>query len=244
MLSIFESQPPRERIIVALDCGAEESLAIADVLAGKAVWLKVGMTLFYERGPEAVRALKQRGFKVFLDLKFHDIPHQVLGAAASATASGADMLTIHAAGGTDMMRKAQEGAARAAGAGGLEVPATLGITVLTSMDDRSLADAGIARSLTDQVLDLARQAREAGLSGVVASPQEAAMLRAALGPEAYIVTPGVRPAGTEAGDQRRVTTPAQAFAAGASHIVVGRPITGAADPAAAFEGIVADIGAA
>jgi len=238
VLSVFDAQPVRERVIVALDCDAAEAFQLADALWGHASWLKVGMTLFYEQGPDVIRSLKERGFKVFLDLKFHDIPHQVEGAARAAVKSGADMVTMHAMGGQEMMHEAQIGVVRAAASCGVETPVTLGITVLTSMDKRSLEGIGIGLEVADLVAALAKDAQAAGLSGVVASPQEAAMLRAALGAKAYIVTPGVRPAGAEKGDQSRVATPAQAFGAGASHIVVGRPITQAADPVAAFEEIV------
>lgn len=241
MVSSFESIPARERIIVALDCGIDEAFDLADKLQGKATWLKVGMTLFYANGPAIVYALKERGFKVFLDLKFHDIPHQVEGASASATGNGADMLTMHAVGGVDMMRAAQKGAVRAAAEYGFDVPATLAITVLTSMDEDNLKEIGVNRDVAEQVAVLAELTKEAGISGVVASPREAAELREILGPDAYIVTPGVRPAGTDKGDQSRVATPAEAFAAGASHIVIGRPITQAEDPAAAFERIAASL---
>lgn len=237
----FHSVPERERIIVALDCDAREACSLADALQGRAAWLKVGMTLYYAEGPSIVHALKERGFKVFLDLKFHDIPHQVAGAAAAATASGADMITMHAIGGEAMMRAAQEGARQAAAQRGGSTPITLGITVLTSMDEETLAGLGVARPLADQVAAMAALAQGAGISGVVASPQEAAALRALLGPDAHIVTPGVRPAGSAMGDQSRVATPAAAFAAGASHIVIGRPITQAPDPAAAFDAIAASL---
>ena len=241
MLESFRAVPAVERVIVALDCDAPTALDLARRLEGKATWVKVGMTLYYAEGPRIVEALKERGFKVFLDLKFHDIPHQVEGAAYSAALSGADMLTMHAVGGLAMMSAARRGAERAAEERGGEVPATLGITVLTSMDAAALAASGVARPLSDQVVSLARQASEAGLSGVVASPQEAALLRSALGPDAYIVTPGVRPAGAALGDQSRVATPAQAFANGASHIVVGRPVTQAPDPFSAFEAIALEL---
>ncbi|WP_288323898.1 orotidine-5'-phosphate decarboxylase, partial [uncultured Eggerthella sp.] len=154
---------------------------------------------------------------------------------------GADMLTMHTVGGVDMMAAAQKGAERAAAEYGHPAPATLGITVLTSMNDAALAETGVSRAMADQVVVLAEQAKRAGISGVVASPQEAARLREILGPDAYIVTPGVRPAGSDKGDQSRVATPAQAFENGASHIVIGRPITQAADPAAAFAAIIAEL---
>lgn len=241
MLNSFENIPARDRVIVALDCGIEEAFDLADALQGKAAWMKVGMTLFYANGPAIVYALKERGFRVFLDLKFHDIPHQVEGAAYAAAGSGADMLTMHTVGGVDMMQAAQKGAERAAAEYGREMSATLGITVLTSMNDAALAETGVSRAMTDQVVVLAEQAKRAGISGVVASPHEAARLRDILGEHAYIVTPGVRPAGADKGDQSRVATPAEAFAAGASHIVIGRPITLADDPASAFDDIIAEL---
>lgn len=237
MLAPFTQIPARDRVIVALDCGKDEALDLARKLSGHATWVKIGMTLYYAEGPAIVTAMKDLGFKVFLDLKFHDIPHQVKGAARSATASGADMITMHAVGGPAMMEAAAAGAAEAARENGGDAPVTLGITVLTSMSEADLAATGVSRDLADQVIYLAKTAVDAGLSGVVASPKEAVALRAALGSEAYIVTPGVRPAGAEVGDQSRVTTPARAFENGASHIVVGRPITQAPDPVAAFESI-------
>ena len=241
MSNAFEGLAPGERIITALDCPRDEALELADKLAGTATWMKVGMTLYYAEGPSIVAALKERGFKVFLDLKFHDIPHQVRGAARSAVASGADMLTMHTVGSVAMCQAAREGAEEAAHEAGRPTPITLGITVLTSMDQAALESTGVARPVVDQVKAMAGIAKEAGLSGVVASPQEAAMLREVLGPDAYIVTPGVRPAGAAIGDQKRIATPAKAIADGASHLVVGRPITQADDPAAAFNAIVEEL---
>lgn len=233
---ISESFSPDERIIVALDCDRARALELAQDLQGQATWLKVGMTLFYQEGPRIVEELKEKGFKVFLDLKFHDIPHQVAGAARAAALSGADMMTMHAIGGRDMMKAAVEGVTSVRD--GAAVPVTLGITVLTSMSQADLEASGVHVDVRDQVASLAEQVKEAGLSGVVASPQEAAMLRGILGPEAYIVTPGVRPSGSSLDDQNRVATPKQAFEAGASHIVIGRPITASDDPRAAFKDIV------
>ena len=235
----FSSIPSKDRIIVALDCDRSRALELADMLAGHATWLKIGMTLFYQEGPYFVTALQKRGFKVFLDLKFHDIPHQVKGAAKAAAEAGADMLTMHAIGGIKMMQAAKEGLAQARWVD--TEPISLGITVLTSMSAEDLELTGVTRSVTDQVIELAKQAKEAGLSGVVASPQEALMLREVLGNDAYIVTPGVRPVGSDLSDQSRVSTPKQAFDNGASHIVVGRPITEQADPVAAFEAIAKEL---
>lgn len=236
MLAAYESTPRADRVIVALDCDRQTALDLAKKLQGKAKWLKVGMTLYYAEGPQIVEIFKLLGFKVFLDLKFHDITHQVQGAAASAVEAGADMITMHAVGGIPMMQAAQA----AVDESGTEAD-TLAITVLTSMNEETLAQTGVSRGIGEQVKALAACAQEAGLSGVVASPQEAAMLRELLGPDALIVTPGVRPVGAALGDQSRVATPKAAFDAGASHIVVGRPITQADDPAAAFDAIAADL---
>lgn len=235
----FNSIPRKERVIVALDCDGHRAIELADMLSGKATWLKVGMTLFYQEGPYFITALQKRGFKVFLDLKFHDIPHQVQGAAKAAAEAGADMLTMHAVGGVKMMQAAKKGLSEARWCE--EEPISLGITVLTSMSAEDLAQTGVTRSVKDQVVELARQAKRAGLSGVVASPQEAPLLRDALGPKAFIVTPGVRPQGSDLGDQSRVSTPKQAFDNGASHIVIGRPITTSSNPAAAFDTIVKEL---
>lgn len=241
MLTAFDGQPRADRVIVALDCEADKAISIAYQLAGRAKWVKIGMTLFYAYGTDLVKMLKARGYQVFLDLKFHDIPHQVLGAARSAAETGADMITMQTVGGVPMMEAAQKGAAEGAANIGGEVPVTLGITVLTSMDQETLAETGVTRPMQVQVLALADLAQRAGISGVVASPQEAADLRAVLGPDAFIVTPGVRPTWAAKGDQSRVATPADAFDAGASHIVVGRPITDADDPIAAFEAIAGEL---
>lgn len=237
----FTEIPQKDRIIVALDCDREEALRLADLLAGHAVWMKVGMTLYYQEGPSIVKELKDRGFKVFLDLKFHDIPHQVKGAAKAAVKTGADMITMHSIGTIEMMRAGQEGVAEAAAEMGCEPAATLGVTVLTSMGQGELDEIGVARYVEQQVLIMAAHVKVSGLSGVVASPQEASELRKVLGPDAYIVTPGVRPATAEVGDQKRVATPKAAFEAGASHLVIGRPITQAPDPLQAFDDIVASL---
>ena len=241
MLTAFDDIPRSDRVIVALDCEADKAISIAYQLAGRAKWVKIGMTLFYAYGTDLVKMLNSRGYEVFLDLKFHDIPHQVLGAARSATETGADMITMQTVGGVPMMQAAEKGAIEGAAKIGADVPVTLGITVLTSMDQETLADTGVIRPMREQVLALAGLASSAGISGVVASPQEAHDLRGLLGPDAYIVTPGVRPKGSAKGDQSRVATPSEAFDAGASHIVVGRPITDADDPVAAFMDIAQEL---
>lgn len=241
MLTAFDDIPKIERTIVALDCEADKAIAIAYALAGHAKWVKIGMTLFYAYGTDLVKMLKSRGYQVFLDLKFHDIPHQVLGAARSAAETGADMITMQTCGGVPMMKAAQAGACEGAEHIGAEVPVTLGITVLTSMDQATLEQVGVDKPVQEQVLSLAHLTQVAGISGVVASPQEASELRSALGPDSYIVTPGVRPTWAAIGDQSRIATPVDAFANGASHIVIGRPITDADDPVRAFRMIAEEL---
>ncbi len=241
MLSAFENLPVEDRIIIALDCSRDEAMELAERLRGRARWVKIGMTLYYACGPSIIAAFKKKGFKVFLDLKLHDIPFQIEGAAKAAAMTGADMITMHIWGGRAMLEAAQRGVEAAAAERNDATAVTLGITVLTSMDDAALNQIGIERTPAEQVSLLAHIAKESGIAGVVASAQEAAELREILGPRAYIVTPGIRPAGADKGDQSRVATPAEAFANGASHIVIGRPVTKAEDPAAAFEAIVASI---
>ena len=228
-------------IIVALDCEPAEALALAHALRGRATWLKVGMTLFYAEGPDIVARLRELGFSVFVDLKLHDIPHQVAGAAAQIARLGAGMLTVHASGGSEMMRAAVESSRRAAEEVGLPAPAVLAVTVLTSTDDDGLAEVGVGRPAIEQVQLLAKVARHAGVDGVVCSPREAALMRELLGEEALVVTPGVRPEWSEVGDQARIATPAASIAAGASHLVIGRPITAAPVPAEAVDRIIAEI---
>lgn len=201
-------------------------------------WLKVGMTLYYAEGPQIVKTFKDLGFKVFLDLKFHDIPHQVRGAARSASLAGADLLSVHGLGSGAMLAACREGAEEAR-----EDRAKLvAITVLTSMNQDALAEIGrrVARCRGSRPSGKACPDQR-GIDGIVCSPMEAHDMRELLGPDALIVTPGVRPVGAALGDQSRVATPSQAIERGASHIVVGRPITGADDPVAAFDAIVAEL---
>ena len=233
-----------ERIIIALDCPKTEALRLAHQLQGDASWLKVGMTLYYAEGPSIVQELKNMGYRIFVDLKLHDIPHQVQGAAASIIVAGADMLTVHASGGLVMMQAAVEGAERAyeLRADTDDKPILLAITVLTSMDETTLEQVGVRGTVAGQVSSLALLAMQAGVNGVVASPQEAKTLRRLLGTQAVIVTPGVRPIGSSMNDQSRVATPAQAIDDGASFLVIGRPITGADEPKLAFKAIVDEIG--
>ena len=233
-------QEARERIIVALDCDRTRALELAGKLSGHATWLKVGMTLFYAEGPDIVREFRKLGFKVFLDLKFHDIPHQVRGAARSAALAGADLLSVHGLGSGAMLAACREGAEEAAEQLGAR-PKLVAITVLTSMDQEALAQIGIDAPVAEEAARLASLAKVSGIDGIVCSPQEAHAMRQLLGEDALIVTPGVRPAGAALGDQSRVATPAAALEAGASHLVIGRPITSADDPVEAYEAIVSEL---
>lgn len=231
---------PGNRLIVALDvadrAGADALVARLD---GASSWVKIGLELFVAEGPSIVRDYVAQGARVMLDLKLHDIPATVGSATARAAALGAGLLTIHSGGGRAMMRAAVE-AARAAG-GHTRI---LAVTVLTSMDERDLADIGASGRVEDLVVRRARLAMEAGCDGVVASPLEAAVVRTLAPKDFLIVTPGVRPAGGDVGDQKRVMTPAEARRAGADLVVVGRPVRSAADPAAAARAIAAELATA
>jgi orotidine-5'-phosphate decarboxylase len=225
---------PRQRLIVALDVSsAAAAQKIVAAVGDSASCYKVGMQLYTAEGPNIVRDLVASGRRVFLDLKYHDIPNTVASAVREAAGLGVSMLTVHASGGGKMMRAATE-AARNRNAALM----VLAVTVLTSLDDNDLDKLGVHGRVKDQVLRLAALALADGCHGVVASAQEASELRSELDGDFAIVTPGIRPAGMEPGDQARVVTPAEAIAAGASHIVVGRPITGAADPAAEARAIL------
>jgi orotidine-5'-phosphate decarboxylase len=226
---------PRQRLIVALDLpGREEARALVDRLAGRVGMFKVGSRLFTAAGPDLVRELVARGEKVFLDLKYHDIPDVVAAAVGEAARLGVSLLDVHALGGPTMM---------GAAAGALPALGTrlLAVTILTSHDQPDLDQIGMEGPLAESVRRLALLAKAAGVDGVVASPHEAALLREACGPAFLIVTPGIRPAGARAGDQARAATPAAALAAGADYLVVGRPITEAPDPNAALEAIVREM---
>ena len=227
----------RDRLIVALDVpNAAEARKLVAALGESVSTYKVGKQLFTASGPDFVRELIGAGHKVFLDLKYHDIPNTVAAAVRSAADLGVAMLNVHASGGSKMLKAAVEAAAAAK-----HPPLVLAVTVLTSMGDADLAEIGVAGKPQEQVLRLAHLARKAGCGGVVASAQEAKSIRQEMGAGFAIVTPGVRPAGGPNDDQARVATPAEAFAAGADYIVVGRPITGAKDPAAAARAILEEI---
>lgn len=224
------------RLIIALDFPeAAPALSLAERLEGLCSWVKVGLELYLAEGNAVVHELRHRGYSVFLDLKLHDIPNTVAGAVRSAAAAGADMLTVHAAGGPAMLKAAAEAAASVP-----QPPQILAVTVLTSMDRQQLTATGIDRSPAEQVLLLAETAAVAGIGGFVASAEEAAAMRRRF-PGATLVIPGIRPAGSRSADQKRTATPSAALAAGADYLVIGRPITQAADPVAATQAIIAEM---
>ena len=230
-------------ILVALDVeSAAKAVELADNLRGSVGGFKIGKQLFTAAGPAMVRELTSRGDRVFLDLKFHDIPNTVAGAVQSAVSTGAWMVNVHASGGSAMMKAAAEAAAKTASKSSQQRPLVIGVTVLTSMTDAALKEIGVSTPMLDQVVHLAELARSSGLDGVVASPQEVRAIRHACGPDFLIVTPGIRPADQQGkDDQARTMTPAEAIEAGATHLVIGRPITGAPDPRAAAEKILATL---
>jgi len=224
---------PRARIIVALDLPTRATaLEMARALSPHPGFFKIGLQLFIAAGPEIIRAVHDLGSRIFLDLKLHDIPNTVGRAVESAASLGAEMLTIHLSGGREMIEAAVQAAP--------PEMLLLGVTVLTSSNDETLRETGVFANVEEQVLRLAKLGVESGLRGFVASPHELPALRRAHGSEIKIVTPGIRPAGTAPNDQKRALTPAEALRAGADYLVIGRPITGAADPRAALEKIAAD----
>lgn len=237
------------QIIVALDVdNAARAINLADELRGVIGAVKVGSQLFTAAGPDIVSRLAERGHRVFLDLKYHDIPNTVAGAATEAARLGAWMIDVHASGGTAMMRAARDAAHEAAAAANLPAPLVIGITVLTSLDADTLGTIGVARTIVDQVTALARLAQQAGLDGVVASPHELGPLRAACGRDFVLVTPGIRPSTLQAAarprdDQARTMSAAEAVQSGASYIIVGRPIVTASNPRAAAELLATEIAA-
>ncbi len=230
----------RDRLIVALDVESVEAARVLISKLGDSVsFYKIGLELAYAGGLGLASELKQAGKRVFLDLKLHDIGATVERATRQIARLGVDFLTIH--GFTQTMRAARAGAGAGAGAGGLRL---LAVTVMTSYDDADLRESGYALGVAELAALRATQARELGVDGLILSPLELAPIRALVGPKMLLVTPGVRPAGAEANDQKRVMTPGQAILAGADHLVIGRPITRAADPRAAAEDIVAEIAGA
>ncbi len=234
--------PPEERVIIALDVRSLDAAEnVVRATGQRAVVYKIGSELFTRCGPSSVELVKRHGKEVFLDLKFHDIPNTVSRAVEAAASLGVKMLNVHASGGAEMMRAAVE-AAGTAGSG--QRPKVLAVTVLTSIDEGILAeDIGCpaGRGVEEQVVHLAELAAKSGLDGVVASAREASLIRQRVGSELLIVTPGIRPQWAARGDQRRITTPAEALRAGADYIVIGRPVTASADPKGALERIIAEI---
>lgn len=226
--------PAAEKIIVALDVATKkEALKLMELLANRVGAFKIGLQRYTADGPPLVQEASKFGPKIFLDLKLHDIPNTVARAVQSSGELGVDMLTIHLSGGSEMIR-----AAVAANNPNLLL---LGVTVLTSSTDETLRETGITARTGEQVLRLARLGVAHGIAGLVASPEEARMLRGEFGDKIKIVTPGIRPAGSDVGDQKRITTPAEAIAAGADYLVIGRPITAAPDPGAAIDRIVEEL---
>jgi orotidine-5'-phosphate decarboxylase len=229
-----------DKLLVALDVeSGERAMHLVDALRGLAGGFKIGNRLFTSEGPALVRRIADAGSRVFLDLKYHDIPNTVEQAVEAAVGTGAWMINVHASGGTAMMQAAARAARETSARLGRPAPLLIGVTVLTSLDQEALRAVGVERPVLDQVIALARLTRQAGLQGVVASAQETAAIRQACGPEFQIVTPGIRgaAAGTERNDQSRTMGPAEAIRAGASYIVVGRPIIAAPDPRAAAAAI-------
>ncbi|MBY5920371.1 orotidine-5'-phosphate decarboxylase [Ferrimonas balearica] len=226
------------KVLVALDFASEkDAMAFVDRIDPSQCRLKVGKEMFTLFGPQFVKALADKGFEVFLDLKFHDIPNTVARAVAAAAELGVWMVNVHATGGSKMMAAAKEALAPY----GEKAPKLIAVTVLTSMGEEELPELGVKRSGDEQVLALASLAKQAGLDGVVCSAREAAMLKAELGQDFQLVTPGIRPAGADLGDQRRVMTPAEAIQAGSDYLVIGRPITQSEDPLATLKAINASL---
>jgi orotidine-5'-phosphate decarboxylase len=232
-----------EQLLVALDVDSvAEARTLADRLRGAVGGFKIGSRLFTSEGPGFVEELAGRGDRVFLDLKFHDIPNTVAGAIAAATRLGVWMVNVHASGGGAMMRAAKAAAVEEATRRSLPVPLVIAVTMLTSLDQETVNEVGFSASVDAQVRRLAALTQSAGLDGVVASPHEIATIRQHCGPHFDIITPGIRGAGDSKGDQSRTLSAAEALAAGASYLVIGRPIIAAADPRAAAERIAAECG--
>jgi len=245
MTELAPIQTPKDRLVVALDVSERDAaLRLVERLAGFVGMFKIGSQLFTAEGPQLVREIVRTGERVFLDLKFHDIPNTVAGAVESSARLGVSILNVHTLGGSEMMRAA----AHAVGDRGLlwiTRPAVLGVTVLTSMDKSDLADVGITSDLRGEVVRLAALARDSGLDGIVASPHEIRLIRECITAENFIIlTPGIRPAWTANSDQKRIAAPAAAIRDGADFIVIGRPITDSRDPQAAAQRILDEIAAA
>lgn len=232
---VEESLAAKEKLIIALDVPTVDAARnLISILHGDVSWYKIGLQLFSLGGPAFVKEVKTSGAKIFLDLKFHDIPNTVRSAVESACALGVEMLTIHLWGGSEMCQAAVKGR-------GTRSTLLLGVTVLTSQTEAALAEIGIYQSVTQQVVSLARLAKASGITGLIASPLELEPLRNEFGQSFVIVTPGVRPVWSAAEDQKRVTTPADALKQGADYLVIGRPITASPDPKASFARLVSEL---
>jgi len=228
----------KDKIIVALDVNTiKEEERLLNLLSPHIKIFKVGMELFYSCGPKAIDIIKKYDREIFLDLKFHDIPNTVCSSSKVAARLGVFMFNVHSHGGSEMMRAAVDGAEEESQRLGIDRPRILGVTVLTSMDKEILQEVGVNKSPEEQVLCLARLARESGLDGIVASPQETGVIRKEIGANFLIVTPGIRPEGLGTQDQKRTATPEQAFSRGSDYIVIGRSITKAKDPIKALEAL-------
>jgi orotidine-5'-phosphate decarboxylase len=239
--AVTAGKDAREKICVALDFpAAAEARAFAQRLRGRCGWFKIGLELFVSEGPGFVAEIARSG-KVFLDLKLHDIPNTVAAAAKAAVRTGASLVNVHASGGREMMAAARAAVAEEAARLGIERPATIAVTILTSLGGDGFAELPFSGDPSSAALALAKLAAASGLDGVVCSAAEVAAVRAANGPGFLTVVPGIRPAGADAGDQKRIATPRAAVEAGASILVIGRPVTRAADPEAAIDGIVKEI---
>ena len=235
---------PSHKIIVALDVATfDEARQLMEQLGDRPIAFKVGSQLFTSVGPDIIREIKGKSKRLFLDLKFHDIPNTVARASEAATELGVDMFNVHASGGLEMMRAAAEATKSKAGELGVEKPIVLGVTILTSIDDFTFRrDFSSGNSLQEQIVYMAKLAQRAGLDGVVASPQEIQLIRTACGDDFVIVTPGVRPEWASSDDQKRTMTPIQALAAGATYVVIGRPIRQSPEPADALARILQRLG--
>lgn len=243
-MTLLTRDQAASKIMVALDKpDAKSALAVAEQLQGSGCWVKVGMELFYAAGPAVVKELKSRGFRIFLDLKMHDIPNTVQGGARSIARLGVDLFNVHGAGGLAMMAAAAKGVSQALETGDIDkAPMVIAVTQLTSTSLQVLnEEIGISGSVEDAVIHYARLAQSAGLQGVVASPLEVAAIKKACGSGFVTVTPGIRPLGSDVGDQTRVTTPRDAVDLGTDYLVIGRPITAASRPAEALDTILKEM---
>ena len=229
-------------VIVACDfSSADEVYGFLEKFENEKPFVKIGMELFYAEGPQIVKKIKAMGHKIFLDLKLHDIPNTVAEGLCSLMFQGADILNVHAFGGYTMMKTAVDKLHALAEEKGVSCPKLIAVTILTSINEADWQGLGMQCTIREQVVRLAKLAKSAGMDGVVASPQEAAAIREACGPEFLIITPGVRPAGASVDDQSRIATPAAALSNGASHLVIGRPIRAAENPRAAAEMILKEM---